>query len=87
MIEMRTDNYDLVRATRQHANDIGLPRTLYRLLGKILIIASRVREHLFQSGLSLLVIAGVLPQASFDDFPWNGLEAKSFRKRADGPEF
>jgi hypothetical protein len=83
---VRSDNNYLVRASRQHANDVGQLRSLHGLLENVLSLATGFGEHLLKRRFTLLVIAGVFLQSSFNHLTRNQLEAYWVRDGYDAGE-
>jgi hypothetical protein len=80
---MRSDDDYLVGAARQQANDVGQFRSLHRLFGNVLVIATSLSKHLLESGLTLLVVASVFPKSGFDHLARNGIVPEVFGSGAN----
>jgi hypothetical protein len=57
VVEVGSHDDGLVRPPGQHADEVGLFKVL-DLLFRQMVYAAQVREHLFEDGLALCVIAG-----------------------------
>jgi hypothetical protein len=82
-IEVRPYDDDPVGAARQEADDVGQLRSLHRLFGNVLVVATGFSKHLLERCLTLLVFADVFSQSGFNDFTRNRIVPDVLSSGAD----